>query len=273
MQRMWSSIEGSPYFMDFVKPAIPECVPALINFYFSYLVNNADPEKQGSYEESQAETFRRTYVGVKLDLVIAIAPQALLIRREIPQQDIPRSADCLHTGRHHWLAAVHSELLRYQDKVREIDFKDPPSRELLAKVRALPPHTVVLFHIPPETSQSEFGGWDLLAGVTERWPTYSAWPFCGQPQFATVPQVFNLWADPQERYDIFMNNFTESTWMGVVFEQEMKKIMATYVKYPPRKLQSYGYTGPITISAYERFQWIRDQLAKEGVSIPLPTGN
>ena len=31
---------------------------------------------------------------------------------------------------------------------------------------------------------------------------------------ATVPQVFDLWADPQERYDIFMNNFTESTWMG-----------------------------------------------------------
>ena len=27
---------------------------------------------------------------------------------------------------------------------------------------------------------------------------------------ATVPQIFDLWADPQERYDIFMNNFTES---------------------------------------------------------------
>ena len=32
---------------------------------------------------------------------------------------------------------------------------------------------------------------------------------------ATVPQVFDLWQDPQERYDIFMNNFTERTWMGV----------------------------------------------------------
>ena len=28
------------------------------------------------------------------------------------------------------------------------------------------------------------------------------------------PEVFDLRADPQERYDIFMNNFTESTWMG-----------------------------------------------------------
>ena len=67
---------------------------------------------------------------------------------------------------------------------------------------------------------------------------------------------------PQERYDIFMNNFTERTWMGVVMEQELKKIMATYVKYPPRKLQSFGYTGPITISNYERFQWVRESARK-----------
>jgi arylsulfatase len=89
---------------------------------------------------------------------------------------------------------------------------------------------------------------------------------------ATVPQVFDLWQDPQERYDIFMNNFAERTWMGVVMQEELTKLMKTYVQYPPRKLQSYGYTGPITISSYERFQFIREQLAKEGVRIPLPTG-
>ena len=32
---------------------------------------------------------------------------------------------------------------------------------------------------------------------------------------ATVPQVFDLWEDPQERYDIFMNNFTERTWVMI----------------------------------------------------------
>ena len=58
---------------------------------------------------------------------------------------------------------------------------------------------------------------------------------------ATVPQVFDLWQDPQERYDIFMNNFTERTWMGVIMEQELKKIMATYVQYPPRKVQMKGW--------------------------------
>ena len=30
---------------------------------------------------------------------------------------------------------------------------------------------------------------------------------------------------------------------------------------------------PITLSGYERFQYIRDMLQKEDISIPLPTGN
>ena len=88
-----------------------------------------------------------------------------------------------------------------------------------------------------------------------------------------MPQVFDLWADPQERYDIFMNNFTERTWMGVVMGEELKKIMATYVQYPPRKQQSLTYTGPLTLSDYQRFQWVRESLAKEGIAIPMPTGN
>jgi arylsulfatase A-like enzyme len=90
---------------------------------------------------------------------------------------------------------------------------------------------------------------------------------------ATAPQIFDLWQDPQERYDIFMNNFKESTWIAPVMVEQVNKLMQTYVKYPPRKLQSLGYTGPITISNYQKFQWIRDQLAKEGVNLPLPTGN
>ena len=85
---------------------------------------------------------------------------------------------------------------------------------------------------------------------------------------ATVPQVFDLWQDPQERYDIFMNNFTERTWMAVVMNKEIEKLMKTYIQYPPRKLQSETYTGPITLSNYERFQWLRDQLKKEGFSLP-----
>jgi arylsulfatase len=88
-----------------------------------------------------------------------------------------------------------------------------------------------------------------------------------------VPQIFDLWQDPQERYDIFMNNYTERTWTLVTIGEAMKGLMKTYVQYPPRKLQSLGYTGPLTLSQYQRFQNMRQLLEKEGIDIPLPTGN
>jgi arylsulfatase A-like enzyme len=90
---------------------------------------------------------------------------------------------------------------------------------------------------------------------------------------ATVPQVFDLWQDPQERYDVFMNNYTEHTWTLVTINQAIDDLMKTYVKYPPRKLQSMTYDGPIEISKYEKFKWLRDELDKEGMHLPLPTGN
>ena len=36
------------------------------------------------------------------------------------------------------------------------------------------------------------------------------------------PQVFDLWQDPQERYDIFMNNYTERTWVMVTINDAIK---------------------------------------------------
>ncbi|WP_416066547.1 arylsulfatase [Rhizobium sp. ZK1] len=90
---------------------------------------------------------------------------------------------------------------------------------------------------------------------------------------ATVPQVFDLWQDPQERYDIFMNNYTERTWTMVTISASIEELMKTYIQHPPRKLQSATYTGPVEISRYQQFQWLRDELSKEGFSIPMPTGN
>jgi arylsulfatase len=90
---------------------------------------------------------------------------------------------------------------------------------------------------------------------------------------ATVPQVFDLWADPQERYDLFMNNFTEKTWFLPTVQDVTREFMKTYVKYPPRKQQSDSYTGPITIQDYERYQNVREALEKQGFSIGTPGGN
>jgi arylsulfatase len=90
---------------------------------------------------------------------------------------------------------------------------------------------------------------------------------------ATVPQIFDLLQDPQERYDIFMNNFTEHTWYLVVINQKIQELMQTYVQHPPRPLQSEGYSGPITLTQYQRFQNVREQLQQDGFQIGLPSGN
>ncbi len=90
---------------------------------------------------------------------------------------------------------------------------------------------------------------------------------------ATVPQVFDLWQDPQERYDIFMNNYTERTWVLVSISKAIEEKVKTYIEYPPRKLQSETYTGPITLSNYQRFKHVRDQLKDHGFKLSLPTGN
>jgi len=95
----------------------------------------------------------------------------------------------------------------------------------------------------------------------------------GSKYVATVPQVFDLLQDPQERYDIFMTTYTESTWAVVPANDSVSKLMKSYVKYPPRKLQSETYSGPITISAYQRFKYLQDALAKDGFQLGLPTGN
>ncbi len=50
----------------------------------------------------------------------------------------------------------------------------------------------------------------------------------------------------------------------VTISDAINKLMKTYVEYPPRKLQSESYSGPLTLTNYQRFQWAREQLAKEG---------
>ena len=44
--------------------------------------------------------------------------------------------------------------------------------------------------------------------------------------------------------------------------EAIKELMKTYVQYPPRKMQSMTYTGPVTLSNYQKFQWVREQLRR-----------
>jgi PAS domain S-box-containing protein len=102
-------------------------------------------------------------IGETIDLALRLQPDT-------------KAVSVISTPDSVWLAVTHSELLRRQDKVKEIDIVEPPSRELLEKiVSKLPPRTVVLFQLSPDSRRSEFGGWELLDAVAKRFPTYSAW--------------------------------------------------------------------------------------------------
>lgn len=87
---------------------------------------------------------------------------------------------------------------------------------------------------------------------------------------ATVPQVFDLWQDPQERYDLFMNNFTERTWIVPMLHEPVQELMKSYLKYPPRPLQGQGYPGPITVKEFQRSQQIQEMLKKQGFKMHVP---
>ena len=74
----------------------------------------------------------------------------------------------------YWVARTRSEILHYQDRVKEIEIIGPPSREMLEQVAALPPHTVALFEVA-ERSSSEpaVGSFDVLRSLAQHVPTYS----------------------------------------------------------------------------------------------------
>ena len=127
----------------------------------------------------------------------------------------------------------------------------------------------------PGYSDAPFGlhekGWNVIAGSL---------PHPGKCGIADEKSalILKMWSGRKvvvvgQSCVIFMTTFTESTWAVVPANESVSKLMKTYVEYPPRKLQSETYTGPITISKYQLFKSLQGQLAKEGFSIGLPTGN
>jgi PAS domain S-box-containing protein len=197
-------------------------VPGQINF-FTASVENPRFYEEG-YQESLAETLRRGYSGVKLDLVVAATysvlqfalqyrdtmfPGVPIVFTDVGHQEaqdmwpgvtgviVPigmretidlalhlnpdTNAVAIISGisewDKYWWTVAHSELLRHRDKVREIDIIGPAGLQVLEKVAALPPHTVVLFQLrPDDMAQPAFEPIDILAAVAQRLPTYSAWP-------------------------------------------------------------------------------------------------
>jgi PAS domain S-box-containing protein len=176
---LFSGIRTDNQFLDLIEPVIRARVPGPITFYDAYLIYNQEEEKGKSSWQSEAETLRSTYAGVKFDIVIAVSSQAIhfavqyrdklfpgvpivitqVDRREIDGRIWPgvtgltlsmgigetidlalrlqpdtKAVAVISMPDSPWLAITHSELLRRQNKVREIDFVEPPNRALLAVI-------------------------------------------------------------------------------------------------------------------------------------------
>ncbi len=84
---------------------------------------------------------------------------------------------------------------------------------------------------------------------------------------ATVPQIFNLWEDPMERYDVFMTTGRENTWAMPFFGEELASVLKSYEQYPPRKMQSETYSGPMTISRFRFIEQVAPQLKEQGITL------
>jgi PAS domain S-box-containing protein len=214
----WASLPPSWTLME---STVRARVPGQINFYTASVENPRFEEEE--YRESLAETLRRGYGGVKLDLLVTASYPVLQFALEYRDKMFPgvpivftdvtayqegkvppgvtgvisplgmretidlalrlqpdTNAVAIITGvtgwDKYWLAIAHAELLRHQDKVREIDLVGPADRRVLERVAELPPHTVVLFQLrPDDTIQPAIEPADILTAVAQRVPTYSAW--------------------------------------------------------------------------------------------------
>ena len=77
-----------------------------------------------------------------------------------------------------WLGELHSELLHYRNKIKEVDLVDLPTDQILQRVDQLPPKTIIFFELEPrESIQPAIGVLDALAQTGQRLPTYCIFPY------------------------------------------------------------------------------------------------
>jgi hypothetical protein len=207
-----------------LKSELKAVIPWPLDFYVEYLEGMRFGDK--TYQTNLLEYLRKTYRGVKLDLVLTERDPALqfaLSHRDKLFSGVPvvffdvdtsmgwqplgagvtgvtapvdvRSTIDLALHLHpntntvaviigdspyerYWLAQMHSELLRHQDKVKEVDLVGLTAGQLFERSAAFPSQTVVLFEIGREESpQPAIGTFDFLTSIGQRLPTYSifAW--------------------------------------------------------------------------------------------------
>jgi arylsulfatase A-like enzyme len=82
--------------------------------------------------------------------------------------------------------------------------------------------------------ETEFGGirygkWKVVWNLRDQWQA--------APNIHKIPALFDLWQDPQERYNIFMNPWADKTWVTLPAEVMRKKLFEGFKAYPNRPIQ------------------------------------
>ncbi|WP_159600204.1 hypothetical protein [Starkeya nomas] len=72
---------------------------------------------------------------------------------------------------------------------------------------------------------------------------------------------------------LHLRSFVTTTKPQPSLIHNLKSVPLVLTADTPRKPQSEAYSGPITLSGYERFKNVQDSLKEQGFSLPLPTGN
>src|SRR5271157_559573 len=79
----------------------------------------------------------------------------------------------------YWLDQTHQELRPRANELKVIDLVGLPTAQLLQQVSMLPPHTVVFFELlPQDSSYPVITGYDVLAAIAQRFPTYCINNYC-----------------------------------------------------------------------------------------------
>jgi len=77
------------------------------------------------------------------------------------------------------------------------------------------------------------GKWKAIWNIRLGWK--------GAAEYTNIaPELFDLWQDPGERYDIFMTSWAEKTWAVPQMGAVALSLLPTYKQYPNRELQTAG---------------------------------
>ena len=79
----------------------------------------------------------------------------------------------------YWLAVTRDEIRRRPNNLKAIEVSAVSTKRLFEQMSGLPSHTIVFFHLTPQdSSQAAIGPYDVLAAISQRFPTYCIFDYC-----------------------------------------------------------------------------------------------